>query len=245
MSRARWITTSRTRHAVSGTYAHNRDNSDRPDSSNNYGLVPAVTNPTHADLVAVSWRWTPTATLTNEVRGGFNLTYGYFLNAQGNVPNISSTGTLFTDPVNEFQTQGRTTNTYNLSDDAAWQHGRHYVQFGFHFQHIGVESYDRAGVIPTLQPGDGLGPARADAARLPGISTTDLATANALLATLGGYIDGYSQTFNVTSRKSGYVSNAPFLRHFLSNDYSFYVQDKWKLLPRLTLTWDCAISCRA
>ncbi len=80
-----------TRHAVSGTYAHNRDNSDRPDSSNNYGLVPAVTNPTHADLVAVSWRWTPSATLTNEVRGGFNLTYGYFLNAQGNVPSISST----------------------------------------------------------------------------------------------------------------------------------------------------------
>ena len=31
-------------------------------------------------------------------------------------------------------------------------------------------------------------------------------------------------------------ANAPFLRHFLSNDYSFYVQDKWKVLPRLTLT---------
>ena len=77
-----------TRHAVSGTYAHNRDNSDRPDASNNYGLVPAVTNPTHADLVALSWRWTPGATLTNEVRGGFNLTYGYFLNADGNVPDI-------------------------------------------------------------------------------------------------------------------------------------------------------------
>ena len=71
---------------------------------------------------------------------------------------------------------------------------------------------------------------------LPGISTADLATANSLLATLGGYVDGYSQTFNVTSVKSGYVSNAPFLRHLLSNDYSFYVQDKWKLLPRLTLT---------
>ena len=59
-----------------------------PTASNNYGLVPAVTDPTHADLVALSWRWTPTATLTNEVRGGFNLTYGYFLNAQGNVSNI-------------------------------------------------------------------------------------------------------------------------------------------------------------
>ncbi|MCU1233647.1 MAG: TonB-dependent receptor, plug, partial [Candidatus Solibacter sp.] len=35
---------------------------------------------------------------------------------------------------------------------------------------------------------------------------------------------------------SGFVANAPFLRHFLSNDYSFYVQDKWKLFPRFTLT---------
>jgi hypothetical protein len=123
-------------------------------------LWPAVTDPTHADLLAISWRWTPLATLTNEVRGGFNLTYGYFLNAQGNLSNIvippipsGATDALFTDPVNEFQTQGRTTNTYNLSDDAAWQHGRHYVQFGAHFQHIGIENYNRAGVIPTFTLG--------------------------------------------------------------------------------------------
>src|SRR5260370_346023 len=137
--------------AVSGTYAPNRDNSDRPDASNNYGLVPAVTNPPHADVVALSWRWTPGATLTNEIRGGFNLTYAYFLNTQGNVPYIvtppipsGQTNPLFTDPINEGQAQGRTTNTYNLSDDAAWAHGRYYVQFGFHAQHIGVESYDMA-----------------------------------------------------------------------------------------------------
>ena len=146
------------------------------------------------------------------------------------------TGTLFTSPVNQFQTQGRTTNTYNLADDAAWQHGRHYVQFGFHFQHIGVESYDEAGVIPSYSLAMGSNQPALARRDLPGVSTTDLATANALLATLGGYIDGYSQTLNVTSRNSGYVNNAPFLRHFLSNDYSFYVQDKWKLLPRLTLT---------
>jgi hypothetical protein len=232
-----------TRHALSGSYSHNRDNSDRPDASNNYGLVPAVTDPTHADLLAISWRWTPLATLTNEVRGGFNLTYGYFLNAQGNLSNIvipptpsGATDPLFTDPVNEFQTQGRTTNTYNLSDDAAWQHGRHYVQFGAHFQHIGIENYNRAGVIPTFTLGMGSGQPALARRDLTGISSTDLATANALLATLGGYVDSYSQTFNVTGVKSGYVSNAPLLRHLLSNDYAFYVQDKWKVLPRLTLT---------
>ena len=48
-----------TRHAVSGTYAWNRDNSDRPDAENDFSAIPKVTNPTHADFVAVSWRWTP------------------------------------------------------------------------------------------------------------------------------------------------------------------------------------------
>ncbi len=223
------------KHAISATYAHNRDNSDRPDASNNFGVAPAVTNPTHADLAAASWRWTPGSTITNELRGGFNLTYGYFNNADGSVPYLL-TGTLFTDPINEFQTQGRTTNTYNLSDDAAWQHGRHYVQFGFHYQHIGVESYDRAGVIPSYSLAMGSGQTPLTRRDLTGISTTDLATANSLLATLGGFIDGYSQTLNVTSRNSGFVNNAPFLRHFISDDTSFYVQDKWKVLPRLTVT---------
>jgi len=232
-----------TRHALSGSYSHNRDNSDRPDYSTNYGLVPAVTDLNHADLLAISWRWTPGATLTNEVRGGFNLTYGYLLNSQGNLPNIivpptpsGADNPLFTNPVNEYQPQGRTTNTYNLSDDAAWQRGRHYVQFGAHFQHIGLENYNRAGVTPTFTLGMGAGQPALARRDLTGISSTDLATANALLATLGGYIDRYDQTFNVTSVKSGYVANAPLLRHLLTNDYSFYVQDKWKLLPRLTLT---------
>jgi hypothetical protein len=224
-----------TKNALSGSYSHNRDNSDRPDASNNFGLVPAVYNPTHADLLALSWRFTPGGNITNELRGGFNLTYGYFNNTEKTPPYIL-TGTAFTDPINEFLTQGRTTNTYNISDDAAWQHGRHYVQFGFHFQHIGIESYDAAGTVPTFSLAMGSGQPALSRRDLPGISATDLAAANALLATLGGYVDGYSQTFNVTSRTSGYVNGAPFLRHFLLNDYALYIQDRFKVAPRFTVT---------
>jgi hypothetical protein len=223
------------RHAISGSYLWNRDNSDRPDAENDYSLAPKITNPTHANLVAVSWRWTPTARLTNEVRGGFNLTYAYFLTSQ-QFGAYYLTGTVFSDPVNEFQPQGRNTNTYNLSDDAAYQRGRHYVQFGFHMQQARVRSYDAAGVVPTYSLAMGSGQPALSGRNLPGVSSTDFATANALLATLGGYVDGYSQTFNVTSRSSGFVANAPFIRHFLDNSYAFYAQDKWKLLPNLTVT---------
>ena len=46
----------------------------------------------------------------------------------------------------------------------------------------------------------------------------------------------------MTSRTSGYVPGAAFVRHFSMNDYAFYVQDKWKLSRRVTVTlglrWD-------
>lgn len=224
-----------TKHAISGSYAYNRDDSDRPDAENDFSAVPKVFNPTHANLLALSWRWTPSGNLTNEVRAGFNLTYGYFLSSQQFGPYLL-TGFAFSDPVNEFLPQGRNSNTYSLSDDAAWQHGSHYVQFGFHGQNVRVRSYDAAGTVPTYGLAMGSGQAALRRTQLPGISTTDLDNANALLASLGGYVDSYSQTLNVTSRTSGFVSGAPFVRHFLLNDYDLYVQDKWRAGRRLTLT---------
>src|SRR4051812_179814 len=71
-----------TRHALSGAYSWNRYNLDRPDGENDYSAIPKVFNPTHGKLLALSWRWTPSGRLTNEVRGGFNLTDGYFLSSE-------------------------------------------------------------------------------------------------------------------------------------------------------------------
>jgi hypothetical protein len=224
-----------TKHAVSGSFSWNRYNSDRADAENDYSVVPKVTNPTNAKLLALSWRWTPTATVTNEVRAGFNLTYAYFLANESFGPYLL-TGFAFSNPVNEFQPQGRNSNTYSLSDDAAWQHGRHFVQFGFKGQNVRVRSFDANGVLPTYTLGMGSGQTPLRRTELPGVSTSALADANTLLATLGGFVDQYSQTLNVTSRTSGFVPGAAYLRHFRIGDYDLYIQDKWRISPRLTAT---------
>ena len=151
-----------TRHAISGSYLWNRDNSDRPDLENDYSAIPKVYNPDARQFPGASWRWTPTARLTNEVRAGFNLTYGYFLTTQ-QFGQYYLTGMTYSDPVNEFQPQGRNTNTYALSDDAAYQRGRHYIQFGFHGQDVRVRSYDASGVVPSYSLAMGAGPAGAHA----------------------------------------------------------------------------------
>ena len=197
-----------TKHAVSGSFSWNRDNSDRADIENDYSLVPKVTNPTNAKLLAASWRFTPTARLTNEVRAGFNLTYAYFLTSQ-DFGGALLTGMAYSDPVNEFMPQGRNTNTYVLSDDAMYQRGSHSIQFGFHGQKVFVRSYDASGVIPTYGLAMGTGQNGLTSRDLPGINTNvDLPNANALLASLGGYLDSDSQTLNVTGRTSGFVPGA-------------------------------------
>jgi hypothetical protein len=70
-----------------------------------------------------------------------------------------------------------------------------------------------------------------------GISSADLATANQLLSTLGGLVGSELQTFNVTSRTSGYARGAPAAQNFRYNNWSLYTGDSWKLRRNVTLTY--------
>jgi hypothetical protein len=222
------------KHIVSGTYVWNRDNSDRPDLGTDFAAIPKGTNPNHSDLASVGWRWSPTAQWTNELRAGFNLAPGDFLTSE-KFGNYILDGMTYTNPVNTFRAQGRNTNTYNLSDNGGWSHGRHSLQFGFQMQRVRVREYDEAGITPTYTIGIG-GNAGLASTQLPKIRRADLDAANQLLATLAGYVASYSQTFNVASRTSGFTPGSPYARNYSLDDYSFFVQDSWKIRPRLTLT---------
>src|SRR5206468_11556953 len=86
-------------------------------------------------------------------------------------------GLAFSNPVNTFNDQGRTTNTYNVMDDAAYQKGRHSIQFGFHVQQVRVQYYDKNGVVPVFALGMGAGQASLARRDLAASSNTDLGSA--------------------------------------------------------------------
>jgi len=227
------------RNVLNTSFAWNRDNSDYPVTD--YSVIPQTTNPNHSHFLSSGWRWTPSANLTNELRGGFNLNSLDFPTSQQFGPYIV-TGTLFTDPVSEGLPQGRATNTFALADNAAWQHGTHHVQFGTHFQAVRIRAYDDTGIIPSYNLAMGTGQTPLTKADLPGIRTADLNAANDLLATLGAYVDSYSELYNVTSPTSGYVNGAGNVKNLRQSQLDFYVQDNWKILPHLSATvglrWD-------
>lgn len=225
-----------TKHALSATYLWNRDLIDRPDLSNDFSVTPKVRNDDGARLLSVAWRWNPTPNLTNELRSGFNLAPTFFDTSQEFGPYILK-GMLFTNPVNTMQPNGRATDTYALADNASYVHGRHTIQFGYQSQYIRVETHDNSGIVPTYTLGMGTRNSSLSASQLPaGLTAADLGTANSLLADLYGYVTAYSQTFNVTSRTSGFVNGANNSRHEQLDNFAFYGQDAWKALRRLTLT---------
>lgn len=224
-----------TRHAIASTWAWNRDIVDRPDLANDYSTVPKVKNDDAKNLVSLAWRWNPAPTFTNETRFGFNLAPGTFVTSEKFGAYILA-GMIYSNPLNTFRAQGRDTNTYTQQSNASYVVGRHNFQFGFQAQQIRTAPFNDAGITPTYTIGIGTGNPGLTTAQMPGISSTDLASANLLLASLAGYVTSYSQTFNVKDRTSGFVSGATRLRHFSLDNYAIYFQDSWKIHRRLNLT---------
>ncbi len=222
-------------HTFSGTYIWTSDIIDRPDTSNDYSTIPKVVNDDTSALYSLGWRWNPSPSITNELRGGRSFAPVIFASSEKFGNYILGVG-LFDNPLNTFRTQGRNPRTYNLMDNAHYVRGAHNIQFGFHSQMITVESFGEGGITPTYTLGIGAGNPGLTNAHLPGAGATDVTAANALLANLAGYFTSYAQTFNVKDRTAGFVSGAANIRNFRVYNYSGYLTDAWKLRPRLTLS---------
>lgn len=228
-----------TKHAIYGTWAWNRDVVDRNDLDGTFSRAPIVFNDDNKKLLSATWRWAPTSNFTNEVRGGFNLAPATFLVDEGTRPDFLIAGYLFTNPIVTFRDQGRFTDTYTLQDNASLSYGSHFFTFGFFTQQIRTEPFNFAGTVPTYNIGiSTANPNGLRASDFPGgISSADLSRANALLATLAGFISSASQTFNITSRTSGFVPGAEDRRHFSLNTYAWYFGDQWRMHRRVTFNY--------
>ena len=94
----------------------------------------------------------------------------------------------------------------------------------------------RAWCPPTASPWDSGQPALT-ARDCPASAATIWPTPTRCWPRWAAIIDSYSQTFNVTSRTSGYVPGAPFVRHFLHERLRLLRAGQMEACrPRLTLT---------
>ncbi len=231
------------RSQVSGTYQVTREDNDRPDAGIGFHTDPVVKDFGHTQLVSVGWRWSPGPRWSNELRGGFNLAPGDFRSTENRrTPDIG--GFMFTNPIVNFDNQGRNTDTFNLSNNTSVIRGNHSLRFGFWSQRVLIERFDFSGTRPGFGVGISIvSPFILTSRNFPGgVSGTQAAAAEGLLATLAGLLGSARQSFNVRDRGSGFIPGLELRRNYSLNSFAGYVTDNWKLTPRLTmeigLRWD-------
>ncbi|MBI2686706.1 MAG: TonB-dependent receptor [Acidobacteria bacterium] len=223
---------------LSASYAWNSDLLDRTDvnNHNDYSRVPKVRNDNTTQFVSGTWRWNPRPSLTNELRGGFNFAPGDFVTSE-QFGSFLVTGFPFSNPVNTIGlTDLRMTRTFNYQDNANWLKRRQNLSFGFQGQTVNLHTAFDNGIRPTWTVGFPTGSAFSlSAADLPGIGTADLNAANALLASLGGFVSTGTQLFNTLDPKTGFTPGALREANYRYHTWSWYLQDQWKVSRRLTI----------
>lgn len=238
----RWDFDVNDKNQITGIWSWNKETNLRPDADNNpinagFSVVPFSDQSSENRQLTGAWRTSFTSNFINEVRGGFFKSDVPF-NRLAPLPAFFVTPTLVTPPETQFMNQGRNTAGYNFQDNADYIAGNHAFKFGGVFQWFQVDSYNDALIVPTYTLGTGAATPQfstANFASLGGISTTQLGTANGLLALLGGIVNGGSQGFNTESRTSGFRPTR-LLQPFRYENYSMYVQDRWRIKPSLSLT---------
>lgn len=246
------------RNSVNVVYTFTNENNLRPDvdqggsgflvGGGGFGTTPEVVQPAPNRFLALAYRTTLSANFTNEVRGGyfnssptFNRTSAlpaFFLQT----PTIG--GSSLGNPEVIFQDQGRFTKYQNIQDNAEYTTGDHAFRFGGQLQRFKVNPFGPgafgATTIPTFTTGVSTATPQLTAANftsLGGVSSTQLADANALFAFLGGIVSSSSLTFNAASQTSGFLPGTPPNRTLRYNNISFYAADQWKLRPSFTINY--------
>ena len=220
-----------------------------------YTTTPLGFQPAHTPFLALAWHWSPMTNLTNEARGGWQRSDPTFGSTQTQ-PAFYIQIPLVNNPESGFDAQGRTTQIYNFQDNAVWTHGSHSVRFGGQYQGFRIAPFGPGAFgqsfIPDYVLGGGTTPgfttgtggsfntaagcvvAPNPNAGLNCASNTQIATANSMVALLGGLIGGANQTFTIAS-KSGSLGAIPPLRNLAYENYSGYVADQWRANQHLTL----------
>ena len=150
-----------------------------------------------------------------------------------------------TDPYagGNFQSQGRDTQVWQVSDNLSWSRGNHLIKLGADYQQIYADTFNDGGTNPRIVLGT---PAHNSGnisdASFPFSNSSIRTSGRNTFANIVGNLSSASATVNVTSPSSGFVLGATRARLFRQRDLALYVQDQWRARSNLTLNigvrWD-------
>ena len=138
---------------------------------------------------------------------------------------------------------------YNLADNLSWTKHDHNFAFGTNIRFISDKRVSDAQSFPDGQMNQGWltrsstiansnGPFDPEVYGYPAVDFANYGNEyNAALMDLVGTVTEGDAIYNYTKTGSTLAVGAPISRNYRWNEYEFYAQDTWRLLPSLTLTY--------
>jgi hypothetical protein len=201
-----------------------------------------VSNTNWADQSMIGWTSTPRPTLVNDLRLAYTYWSNRNLNAsQKNCPNclglagpqISVDGANFTIGNQPDSPQGQTSRHYIVSDNLTWQKGSHRLRAGGEIDHVAVNgfyAFDNPGQVNVYSPDE----VRAYNATVSPDQQIPIPSSfntldDILALPLKNFEVGVGNPAQPPPFQAGNADS--------STRYHLYVQDTWKITPRLTLNY--------
>lgn len=135
---------------------------------------------------------------------------------------------------------GRTTPSYDLTDNVTWLKGNHSISFGGQYKRIRTEGY---GYTCCGTVGFGFDSSESliyngifNTTNLPGANDTQLAEARNLYAALSGRVLSYTRTAVLTDDGT-YQAGGNQIQILEQKMYGLYGQDSWKMRENLTFNY--------
>src|SRR3954469_21738750 len=220
---------------LTGRYLYGHSDQSFPFGLVGGGVTPGynTTTPTTVNLVSLSYTHIITPKLLAELRFGFNRFTESFhpqdnkfdpasiglntgVTAQDfGLPQIS-VGGLSILGSNSGNPRGRTDQNWQLDGNMTWIHGRHNWKWGYEFRRTSVNEFFNAGHRSALSFSGGTTPDNP-------VTLTD--ESSGLFDFLQGVVGGGHQTVGDTRR------------NMYQDNNSLYLQDNWRVLPRLTFNY--------
>jgi hypothetical protein len=199
--------------------------------------------------IAAGDTWSLTNNLVNSLHYGY-VRQGYADRGigQGSYVNFGS----MSDPTAETRTTIVQVPSHNFIDDLSWAKGKHTIEVGANYRLIHSNlnsdslSYDSAGTIGFDVTGSGFaGTGQSldpDAFGFPAVDGTFANSYNLAIANLAGIISQVTNQYNYKVSADGSTGTlygqGAFVPHsYKGNEFEYYVQDAWRISPRLTLTF--------
>jgi len=234
------------RNHVNVVYAYKKEFLQRPDvdaqpggAGAGFTSVPFGNQDANTPFLAASYNQTITERLTNEIRGGFQISDPKF-DRTDKAQDFFISIPLISNPESAFERQGRNTKIINFQDNAVYAHGQHSFRFGgqsqiFRVNPYGPGAFGNSWSVPTFAVGTNVNTPQLTGGQFPGgISSAQLTTANNLLALLAGIVGAGNLTFTAATRNSGLLLIEPN-RNLNYENYSGYFSDSWRITPHLTV----------